>query len=168
MSDQLTYNFVVIGSGFGGSVSAMRLTEKGYSVLVLERGKRFRDNDFAKRDWNIWRHKWIPFLRCYGIWQNTLLNHVMIMHGSGVGGGSMVHGNVLMEPDDKLFAAPAWRYLADWKTVLRPHYETAKRMLGVTPNPRFWPADDILKTVADDFGKGHTFRSTEVGVFFNE
>jgi len=168
MNDQPTYDFVVIGSGFGGSVSAMRLTEKGYGVLVLERGKRFRDEDFAKSDWNIWKHQWMPILRCFGIWQNTLLNGVMIMHGSGVGGGSLVYANVLMEPDDKLFAAPTWRHLADWKTVLRPHYDTAKRMLGVTPNPRFWPADDTLKAVAGDLQKGHTFRPTEVAVFFNE
>ena len=168
MNDQPTYDFVVIGSGFGGSVSAMRLTEKGYRVLVLERGRRFTDEDFAKSDWNIWRHKWIPALRCFGIWQNTLLNDVMIMHGSGVGGGSLVYANVLMEPDDKLFASPAWRHLADWKTVLAPHYDTAKRMLGVTSNPRFWPADNVLKAAADDLEKGHTYRPTKVGIFFNE
>lgn len=168
MHDQPTYDFVVIGSGFGGSVSAMRLTEKGYGVLVLERGKHFRDEDFAKSDWNIWKHKWIPAIRCFGIWQNTLLNDMMILHGSGVGGGSLVYANVLMEPDEKLFAVPEWRHFADWKSVLRPHYDTAKRMLGVTTNPRFWPADDILKTAADDLQKGHTFGPTEVAVFFNE
>lgn len=168
MNDQSVYDFVVIGSGFGGSVSAMRLTEKGYGVLVLERGKRFRDEDFAKRDWNIRKHQWIPSLRCFGIWQNTLLNGMMILHGSGVGGGSLVYANVLMEPEEKLFAAPTWRHLADWKTVLRPHYDTAKRMLGVTPNPRFWPADDALRTAAEELQKGHTFRPTDVAVFFNE
>jgi len=168
MNDQTIYDFVVIGSGFGGSVSAMRLTEKGYRVLVLERGKRFRDEDFGKTDWNIRKHQWMPMLRCFGIWQNTLLNGVMILHGSGVGGGSLVYANVLMEPGDRLFAEPTWRHLADWKTALRPHYDTAKRMLGVTPNPRFWPADNALKSVADDLQKGHTFRPTEVAVFFNE
>jgi len=168
MEKARTYDFVVIGSGFGGSISAMRLTEKGYDVLVLERGKRFDDKDFAKSDWNVWKHQWMPALRCFGIWENTLLNGIMILHGSGVGGGSLVYANVLMEPTDKLFSAPAWSHLADWKTLLRPHYDTAKRMLGVTTNPRMWPADEALKAVADELEKGDTFRRTEVGVFFNE
>ena len=163
-----SFDFVVIGSGFGGSISAMRLAEKGYEVLVLERGKRFRDEDFAKSDWNLWKHLWIPSLRCFGIWQNTLLNGIMILHGSGVGGGSLVYANVLMEPDDKLFSAPAWSHLADWKTLLRPHYDTAKRMLGVTCNPRVWPADDALKAVSNGLRHGDSFRQTDVGVFFNE
>jgi len=168
MEKAKTYDFVVIGSGFGGSISAMRLTEKGYDVLLMERGKRFRDEDFAKSDWNLWKHQWIPALRCFGIWQNTLLNGIMILHGSGVGGGSLVYANVLMEPDDKLFSAPAWSHLADWKNVLRPHYDTAKRMLGVTSNPRFWPADEALKAVATELRRDDTFRKTRVGVFFNE
>jgi cholesterol oxidase len=162
------YDFVVIGSGFGGSVSAMRLTEKGYSVLVIERGKRFRDEDFATTDWQVWKHQWIPALRCFGIWQNTLLNGVMIMHGSGVGGGSLVYANVLMEPTDRLFEAPAWSDLSDWKTILRPHYDMARAMLGVAPNPRLWPGDHVLKNTADHLDMGHTFRPTQVAVFFNE
>jgi cholesterol oxidase len=168
MKKDKAYDFVVIGSGFGGSISAMRLTEKGYDVLVLERGKRFEDKDFAKSDWNLRKHQWMPSLRCFGIWENTLPNGMMILHGSGVGGGSLVFANVLMEPDDKLFAAPAWSHLADWKKVLRPHYGTAKRMLGVTTNPRMSPADEALKEVSDELGQGETFRRTEVGVFFNE
>ena len=158
----------MIGSGFGGGISAMRLTEKGYDVLVLEQGRRFDDKDFAKSDWNIRKHQWIPALRCFGIWQNTFLNGIMILHGSGVGGGSLVYANVLMEPDERLFSAPAWGHLADWRRFLRPHYDTAKRMLGVTRNPRLWPADNALKAVADALGKGDTFRETKVGVFFNE
>lgn len=168
MEKAKTYDFIVVGSGFGGSISAMRLAEKGYDVLLLERGKRFRDKEFAESDWNLWKHQWIPALRCFGIWQNTLLNGIMILHGSGVGGGSLVYANVLMEPDDKLFSAPAWRHLADWKAVLRPHYDTAKRMLGVTSNPCLWPADDALKAVASELQRGDTFRETAVGVFFNE
>jgi cholesterol oxidase len=168
MKKDTVYDFVIIGSGFGGSISAMRLAEKGYDVLVMERGRRFADKDFAKRDWNIRKYIWLPALRCFGIWQNTLLNGIMILHGSGVGGGSLNYANVLMEPDDKLFSAPAWRHLADWKTVLRPHYETAKKMLGVASNPRFCPADDALKAVAHDLDKDHTFRPTDVGVFFDE
>ena len=135
MKNDAIYDFIIIGSGFGGSISAMRLAEKGYDVLVIERGQRHTDKDFAKRDWNLRKHLWMPALRCFGIWQNTLLNGIMILHGSGVGGGSLVYSNVLMEPDDKLFAAPAWRHLADWKAVLRPHFDTAKKMLGVAPNP---------------------------------
>jgi cholesterol oxidase len=168
MEKAKTYDFIVVGSGFGGSISAMRLAEKGYDVLLLERGKRFRDKEFAESDWNLWKHQWIPALRCFGIWQNTLLNGIMILHGSGVGGGSLVYANVLMEPDDKLFSAPAWSHLADWKAVLRPHYDTAKRMLGVTSNPRLWPADDALKAVASELQRSDTFRETAVGVFFNE
>lgn len=162
------YDYLIVGSGFGGSVSAMRLTEKGYRVLVLERGKRFGDQDFARTDWNIWKHLWFPALRCFGILQLTFLNGILVLHGSGVGGGSLCYANVLMEPDDKLFAAPDWKHLADWKIILRPHYDTAKRMLGVMTNPRSWPADHILKDIAAELGTANTFRPTEVAVFFNE
>jgi cholesterol oxidase len=161
-----TFDYVVIGSGFGGSVSAMRLTEKGYSVLVLERGKRFRDQDFAKTNWRVWKYLWLPPLRCFGILQITAFRNVLVLHGCGVGGGSLGYANVLMEPDDKLFEAPAWRHLADWKTILKPHYETAKRMLGVARNPKLWPADHVLQGVADTLGRGDSFRPTNVGVFF--
>ena len=163
-----TFDFVIAGSGFGGSVSALRLTEKGYRVLVLERGKRFRDQDFARTNWNIWKYLWLPALRCFGILEMTLLNDVLVLHGSGVGGGSLGYANVLMEPDDRMFAAPDWRELADWKTLLQPHYETARRMLGVTTNPRLWPADAALKQVAAEMGCGDTFQPTTVGVFFGE
>jgi cholesterol oxidase len=161
-------DYIVIGSGFGGSVSAMRLAEKGYRVLVLERGKRYRDQDFPKSNWRIWKFLWLPKLRCFGIQQITMLNGVMIYHGCGVGGGSLVYANVMMEPDAKMFEAPAWSHLADWKTVLRPHYDTAKSMVGVTPNPRLWPSDVALQQIADERGQGHTFGPTEVAVFFGE
>ncbi len=163
-----TYDFIIIGSGFGGSVSAMRLTEKGYRVLVLERGKRFRDQDFPRTNWNLPKFLWMPALRLFGIMQLSLLNGVLVLHGSGVGGGSLVYANVLMEPSDELFNAPAWRNLADWKTILRPHYDTARRMLGVALNPCLWPADHTLKTLAEQLGRGDTFRATDVGVFFGE
>lgn len=161
-----TYDFTVIGSGFGGSVSAMRLTEKGYRVLVLERGKRFGDQDFARTNWNIWKYLWLPALRCFGIFEMTYMNGMLALHGSGVGGGSLGYGNVLMIPDDRLFAAPAWQHLADWKSVLRPHYLTARRMLGVTTNPRLWYADENLRSIAEELEQGDTFRPTEVGVYF--
>ncbi len=162
------HDFVVVGSGFGGSISAMRLAQKGYRVLVLERGRRFAEQDLPKTDWDLKNHQWLPALRCFGIWENTLLNGIMILHGCGVGGGSLVYANVLMEPDDKLFAAPAWKHLADWKTVLQPYYAEARRMLGVTTAPRQWPADELLRHTARQLKQGHTFRPTKVGVFFNE
>jgi len=160
------FDFVVVGSGFGGSVSAMRLTGKGYRVLVLERGQRYRDEDFARSNWAVWKYLWLPALRCFGILQVSLLKGVAVFHGCGVGGGSLGYANVLVEPDDHLFAAPAWKHLADWKAVLHPHYAAARRILGVTTNPRLWPADAILKSIADEMGQGHTFRPTDVGVFF--
>jgi cholesterol oxidase len=163
-----TFDYVVVGSGFGGSVSAMRLTEKGYSVLVLERGKRYRDQDFAHSNWIVWKYLWIPAARCFGILQISPFRNVFVLHGAGVGGGSLGYANVLMIPDEKLFAAPAWRHLADWETILRPHYDTARHMLGVTLNPRLWPADAALKEIADEMGMGRTFQPTEVGAFFGE
>ena len=163
-----TFDAVVIGSGFGGSVSAMRLTEKGYRVLVLERGKRYQDQDFARTTWNVWRYLWLPAARCFGILQISPFRHVIVLHGSGVGGGSLGYANVLMTPSDKLFSAPAWQRLADWKSVLAPHYATARRMLGVAPNPRFWPADDILKEVAAELGQAATFQAATVGTFFGQ
>ena len=168
MAPNNIYDFVIIGSGFGGSVSAMRLTEKGYSVLVLERGKRFEDKDFPKTNWNLPKFLWLPALRCFGIFQMTFLNGQLALHGNGVGGGSLTYGNVLMEPDERLFQSPAWKHLADWKTLLKPHYQTARRMLGVTPNPKLWFADEKMKEIAEELGKGGTFRPTDVGVFFGE
>ncbi|PWB73374.1 MAG: GMC family oxidoreductase [Anaerolineales bacterium] len=162
------YDYIIIGSGFGGSVSAMRLTEKGYSVLVLERGKRFEDHDLPKTNWNLPKFLWLPALRCFGIFQMTFLNGQLALHGSGVGGGSLTYANVLMEPDERLFQSPAWKHLADWKSLLQPHYETARCMLGVTPNPRLWFSDEKMQDIADELGKGDTFRPTEVGVFFGD
>lgn len=161
-----TYDFVVIGSGFGGSVSAMRLSEKGYSVLVLERGKRYQDTDFARTNWIVWKYLWAPALRCFGILQISPFRHVWVLHGSGVGGGSLGYANVLMQPSDQLFEHPAWRHLADWRSLLKPHYETARRMLGATENPCLWPADGLLKEIAAELGMEHTFHPTQVGVFF--
>ncbi|MBE0479853.1 MAG: NAD(P)-binding protein, partial [Dehalococcoidia bacterium] len=160
------FDFVVVGSGFGGSVSSMRLAEKGYRVLLLERGKRFRDEDFATTNWKFWKYIWMPPLRAFGILQVSLLKGVMILHGAGVGGGSLGYANVLEVPTDRLFENPRWQDMADWKKVLMPHYETARRMLGVTRNPSMWAADEVLKEIAGELGKGGTFRATEVGVFF--
>jgi cholesterol oxidase len=162
------FDFVVIGSGFGGSVAALRLTEKGYSVLVLERGKRFRDQDFPKTNWVVWKYLWAPALRCFGILQIVPFRNVVVMQGCGVGGGSLGYANVLMQPSDRLFDNPAWRHLADWKTVLAPHYVTARHMLGVAPNPCLWEADTVLKHIAIELGTEPTFRPTDVSVFFGD
>jgi len=160
------YDYVIIGSGFGGSVSAMRLTEKGYSVLVLEKGKRFNDDDFARSNWMIWKYLWIPALRAFGILQITITKGAMILHGTGVGGGSLGYANVLEVPSDETFATPAWNRPLAWGKVLEPHFETAKKMLGVERNPKLWKADEVMRGQAEERGLGHTFRATDVGVFF--
>jgi cholesterol oxidase len=162
------YDYVIIGSGFGGSVSAMRLTEKGYSVLVLEKGKRFADKDFAKSNWQFWKYVWMPVIRAYGILQISILKGVMVLHGAGVGGGSLGYANVLEVPTDETFATPAWNQTTKWGTVLKEHYTTAQRMLGAARNPKLWKADDLLKQMADERGMGHTFRATDVGAYFGE
>jgi len=166
MQSEACVDFIVIGSGFGGSVSALRLTEKGYSVTVLERGKRFRDQDYPKTNWIVWKYLWLPALRCFGILQISPFRDVFVLHGNGVGGGSLGYANVLVQPSDKLFENPAWKHLADWKAVLMPHYETARRMLGVSTNPRQWESDAVLKEIASELGTEHTFQPTEVSVFF--
>lgn len=163
-----TQDYVIIGSGFGGSVSAMRLTEKGYSVLVLEKGKRLHDEDFAKSNWIFWKFLWNPVLRSFGVLQISFMGGMMVLHGAGVGGGSLGYANVLMEPEEKLFETPGWKDLADWKTVLRPHYDTARKMLGVAPNPRITPADQELRQIAAEIGMEDTFALANVGVFFGE
>ncbi|MBN1305302.1 MAG: GMC family oxidoreductase [Anaerolineales bacterium] len=165
---QKNYDYIIIGSGYGGSVSAMRLTEKGYSVLVLERGKRYRTQDFPKSNWNIWKFLWLPALRCFGFFEMTFMNGLLALHGSGVGGGGLTYANVLMEPDERLFQSKYWHHLADWKKILGPHYQTARRMLGVTRNPRLWYADEKVKEIAEELGMGETFQATEVGVYFGD
>jgi cholesterol oxidase len=165
---QNVYDYAVIGSGFGGSVSAMRLTEKGYSVLVLEKGKRYNDKDFATTNWQFWKYLWLPALRAHGILQVSILKGAMILHGVGVGGGSLGYANVLEVPSAETFATPAWNQNLKWGDALRPHYETAKRMLGVARNPKLWNADLIMQSMARARGNGDTFRATDVGVFFGE
>lgn len=163
-----TYDYVVIGSGFGGSVSAMRLKEKGYSVLVLERGSRYRDDDFPKSNLRLSRYLWMPAIRCFGFFQISILNGGMIAHGNGVGGGSLGYANVLEVPPDPMFENPSWHHLANWKEVLRPFFVTARRMLGVTSNPWQGPADEILRDIAEEMGMEETFRPTQVGVYFGQ
>lgn len=161
-------DFAIIGSGFGGSVCAMRLAEKGYRVVVLERGRRFEDHEFPRTNWQLWDYLWMPALRCHGILQISLLQGVLVLYGSGVGGGSLVYAGVLMEPDPAFFTAPAWSHLADWADLLRPHFATAKRMLGIAENPRLEPADLALRAVAERLGQADSFRATQVGIFLGE
>jgi cholesterol oxidase len=166
--DQLVYDYVIIGSGFGGAVCAARLSEKGYSVLVLEKGKRFRDQDFATTNWQFWKYVWLPAIRAHGIMQISLLKGMMVLHGAGVGGGSLGYANVLEIPNAETFATPAWNRPVAWGERLMPYYHLAQRMLGVAQNPTLWPADHCLRQLAEESGQGDTFRATEVGVFFGE
>ena len=160
------YDVLIIGSGFGGSVTALRLTEKGYRVGVLEAGRRFADEDFAKTSWNLRKFLWAPKLGMYGIQRIHLLRNCMILAGAGVGGGSLNYANTLYVPPEPFFADRQWSHITDWRAELMPHYEQAQRMLGVVKNPTFTDADRILKEVADDMGVGDTFVPTPVGVFF--
>lgn len=160
------YDVLIIGSGFGGSVSALRLTEKGYRVGVLEAGRRYADADFAKNSWHLREFLWAPKLGCYGIQRIHLLNNVMVLAGAGVGGGSLNYANTLYVPPEPFFADRQWAHITDWRAELMPHYDQAKRMLGVVQNPTFTDADRIVKEVADDMGVGDTFVATPVGVFF--
>jgi cholesterol oxidase len=160
------YDYVIVGSGFGGSVSALRLTEKGYRVLVLERGRRYNAGDFPKSNWNIFKHLWMPSLRCYGILGINLLKDIMILNGSGVGGGSLVYAATLIEPSSESFQSEGWQGQVEWESELRPHYETASHMLGVSLNPKLWPADHLLQDIARELDREHTFNPTPLGIFF--
>ncbi|OKH63269.1 cholesterol oxidase [Mycobacterium sp. SWH-M5] len=160
------YDVLVIGSGFGGSVSALRLTEKGYRVGVLEAGRRFSDEEFAKTSWQLRKFLWAPKLGCYGIQRIHLLRNVMILAGAGVGGGSLNYANTLYVPPEPFFKDRQWAGITDWRAELTPHYDQAQRMLGVVTNPTFTDADRVVKQVADDMGVGDTFVPTPVGVFF--
>jgi cholesterol oxidase len=168
--DERTYDYdvVVVGSGFGGSVSALRLAEKGYRVHVIESGRRFADDDFAKTSWNLSRYLWAPRLKLFGVQRIHRLPDVMILAGAGVGGGSLNYANTLYVPPAAFFQDPQWAHIADWQCELAPHYETATRMLGVVTNPCEGPVEQIMRRTADDLGVGDTFRKTPVGVFFGK
>jgi cholesterol oxidase len=168
MTDEFDYDVVVIGSGFGGSVTALRLTEKGYRVGVLEAGRRFTDEQFAKTSWDIRKFLWAPKLGCYGIQRIHLLRDCLILAGAGVGGGSLNYANTLYQPSGPFYNDPQWAHITDWQDELTPYYDQGKRMLGVVLNPHMTPADEIMKAVAEDMGVGDTFVQTPVGVFFGE
>jgi cholesterol oxidase len=161
------YDVLVIGSGFGGSVTALRLTEKDYRVGVLEAGRRFEDADFPRTSWDARRFLWAPKLGCQGIQRIHVLRDVIILAGAGVGGGSLVYANTLYEPmSDAFYRDRQWAHITDWRSELAPYYNQAERMLGVVRNPTMTPSDEVLKTVAEEMGVGHTFRLAPVGVFF--
>ncbi len=167
MSDY-DYDWIVIGSGFGGGVSALRLTEKGHRVAVLECGKRYADWDFAKTTWDLKRFFWAPVIGCRGILRMTPFKDVFITSGAGVGGGSIVYANTLYRAKNEYFENPQWAELGDWKSELDTHYTEAERMLGVTEVPFESPGDALLMDIAKEFGVEETFRRTPVGVYFGE
>ncbi|HEY1485758.1 MAG TPA: GMC family oxidoreductase, partial [Micromonosporaceae bacterium] len=160
------YDVLVIGSGFGGSVAALRLVEKGYRVGVIEAGRRFDDTTLPKTSWDIRNFLWAPRLRCFGIQRIHLLRNVVILAGAGVGGGSLVYANTLAEPFPAFFADPQWSAITDWAAELAPYYDQASRMLGRTENPTMTPSDEVLKSVAEEMGVGETFHRTKVAVLF--
>ncbi|TQK72632.1 MULTISPECIES: GMC oxidoreductase [unclassified Nocardioides] len=165
MSD-FDYDVLVIGSGFGGSVTALRLTEKGYKVGVLEAGARFTDADFADNSWDLKKYLFAPSAGCYGIQRIDMVKDCLILAGAGVGGGSLVYANTLYEALDPFYTDPSWAHITDWKAELAPYYDQAKRMLGVVTYPRMTPSDEVMKKVADEMGVGDSFHATPVGVFF--
>ena len=167
-SSESHYDWIVIGSGFGGSVSALRLAEKGYRVLVLEKGKRFAAEDFPKTNWDLRRWMWMPAMGMRGIFQMSFMEHVTILHGVGVGGGSLVYANTLPMPGDSFFKAASWAHLGDWKKELERHYATARRMLGANENPCMTRGDHVLKEIAKDIGREEHFHKVDVAVFFGE
>jgi cholesterol oxidase len=167
-SENLDFDWIVIGSGFGGSVSALRLAEKGYRVAVIECGRRYHDEDFAKSAWNLRRYFWMPRLGLRGIFRMTAFKDVFIVSGSGVGGGSLGYANTLYRARPAFFRDPQWADLAEWEADLAAHYETAERMLGVTTYEGIGPADELLREYGDETGAGDTFKPTRVGAFFGE
>ena len=165
---KLDYDYIIIGSGFGGSVSALRLSEKGYKVLVIEKGKWFKSEDFPKNNWNIKKWIWEPKLRLQGFFKMTFLNHVSVLSGVGVGGGSLTYANTLPVPKTKFFNSGSWSNLNNWEELLKPFYETAYKMLGASVNPTLFAADLTLQEIAKEIGKEAHFEATKVAVYFGE
>ena len=167
-NDEFDFDYVIIGSGFGGSVSALRLTEKGYKVLVLEQGKRLQGEDFPKSNWNVKKWLWLPVLRFYGLFKITMFKHITVLSGAGVGGGSLVYANSLPVPKKRFFTAKSWAHLADWETELKEFYPVALKMLGANPNPRMETGDLALQQLAREIGKEEHFSPTDIAVYFGK
>ncbi len=163
-----SYDYVIIGSGFGGSVSALRLAEKGYTVLVIEKGKKWDSNDFPKTNWNLRKWLWFPTLKFFGIQKITFFRHISILSGVGVGGGSLVYANTLPKPEKEFFSHGSWSGLDDWEKKLEPHYEEAWKMLGAATTPILGPGDEALRTLSKQIGKEDKFAPTKVSVYFDE
>ncbi|WP_030861167.1 GMC family oxidoreductase [Streptomyces sp. NRRL S-37] len=166
--DAYDYDVLVVGSGFGGSVTALRLTEKGYTVGVLEAGRRFTRDTLPRNSWDLRNYLWAPRLGMYGIQRIHLLGNVMVLAGAGVGGGSLNYANTLYVPPEPFFEDPQWGHITDWREELAPYYDQAKRMLGVRLNPTMTPSDVHLKAAAERMGVGDTFHMAPVGVFFGD
>ncbi|MFE6287537.1 GMC family oxidoreductase N-terminal domain-containing protein [Streptomyces sp. NPDC057877] len=162
------YDVIVVGSGFGGSVTALRLTEKGYRVGVLEAGRRFTRDTLPKNSWDLRNYLWAPKLGMYGLQRIHLLGNVMVLAGAGVGGGSLNYANTLYVPPKAFFDDPQWRDITDWQQELKPYYDQAQRMLGVRLNPTMTPSDVHLKAAAERMGCGDTFHLAPVGVFYGD
>jgi len=161
-------DYIVIGSGFGGSVSALRLAEKGYKVMVLEKGKRYEANDFPKSNWRLRKWFWLPSLRFFGFFKLTFFRHAGILSGVGVGGGSLVYANTLPRPESAFFNSGSWAGLADWENELAPFYKTAEKMLGAAVNPGLYDADDALRSLATQYDVEDRFQPTFAAVYFGE
>ena len=168
MKSEPFYDYIIVGSGFGGSVSALRLAEKGYKVLVIEKGKWLKCKDFPKTNWQVKKWFWFPPLRWYGLFKLTFWKHVGILSGVGVGGGSLVYANTLPIPKSSFYKSGFWAGLADWETELKPFYETARNMLGTTRNPIPGRADFLLKELAIQKGLENEYEEAEVAVFFGK
>jgi cholesterol oxidase len=168
VAEKRDFDVLVIGSGFGGSVAALRLTEKGYRVAVLEAGRRFTEKDFPKTSWRLSRFLFMPRLGMRGIQRIHALPDVLVLAGAGVGGGSLVYANTLYQPPDSYFEDAQWRHITDWKSELLPWYDQASRMLGVAKNPYFSPSDQAMKEVAEEMGVGKTFKMAPLGVHFGK
>ncbi|MCX6252364.1 MAG: GMC family oxidoreductase [Bacteroidetes bacterium] len=163
-----SYDYIIIGSGFGGSVSALRLAEKGYSVLIIEKGKKYSCTDFPETNWNVRKWFWVPRIKLFGIQKLTFFRHITILSGIGVGGGSLVYANTLPKPKSAFFNQGSWAGLENWESELAPFYETASKMLGAAENPLLAESDLALQKLAQQINRSGCFAPTTAGVFFGE